>query len=131
MRFSLKNHLTNILNIPESCIVECDEHEFFDPNTGDSAAEWDSIFVINYSILFHENRTFILPPDWPPHDSVFLLEVKQVLHTTAVMAKIPQRISRTIKSLTSTIVSNDSAAESAIPDESNIHSGCRRKKRAW
>jgi hypothetical protein len=105
MGFSFKNYLVNTLKIPESCILECDEHEFCNPKNGDIAVEWDGVFIIDYSKLSHENGTFIQPSTWPPHNTVYLLEVKQLLNVTSVLIKIPDRISKTITSLTSTDVS--------------------------
>ena len=122
--FLFKSYLVNTLNIPEICILECDEHKFYNPKTGDTAVEWYGIFIIDYSKLSHDNGTFFIPPStWPSHDTVYLLGVKQVLNTTEVLSKIPEWISkadlncRIEKALS---LCKGEAAESAISEGSEV-----------
>ena len=114
---SFKNYLVHILKIPETCILECEQHNIFDPKTGDIAAEWDGIFVMDYSDLSNDSNGTLLfqPPDfWPAQHTVFLLEVKQLLNITTVLEKLPKRINRTVTSLTSTDVSKKSKVQTTI-----------------
>eukprot|EP01035_Chromulina_nebulosa_P036852 gene36852-49704_t len=116
METSFKNFLVHTLKIPESCIRECDEHKIFDPKTGDTAVEWDGIFIIDYSELSNnDNGSFFQPPEsWPAHHTVFLLEVKQMLNATSVFEKMPERIRKTVVSLTSTTVSRKKKVKAKI-----------------
>eukprot|EP01036_Dinobryon_divergens_P035050 gene35050-45372_t len=90
MGFSFKSYLINTLNIPESCILECNEHEFCNPKNGDIAVEWDGIFIIDYSKLSHENGTFMQPSTWPPHNTVYLVERSSSAKTKLQRARFPK-----------------------------------------
>lgn len=102
MVYSLKKYLEQTLLVPSDCIIEVDERSIIDPESGDTAVEWDGILVIDYTDLMVNN--FSVPQHWPAHGTVFLLEVKQTMESTAVLKKLPTRISKTIKALTSTTI---------------------------
>ena len=102
MVYSLKKYLEQTLLVPSDCIIEVDEHSIIDPESGDTAVEWDGILVIDYTDLMVNN--FSVPQHWPAHGTVFLLEVKQTMDSTAVLKKLPTRIRKTIKALTSTTI---------------------------
>ena len=99
---TLQKHLELTLLVPSDCIIEVDERSIIDPESGDTAVEWDGILVIDYTDLMVNN--FSVPQHWPAHGTVFLLEVKQTMNSTAVLKKLPTRIDKTIKALTSTTI---------------------------
>ena len=116
MVYSLKKYLEQTLLVPSDCIIEVDERSIIDPESGDTAVEWDGILVIDYTDLMVNN--FSVPQHWPAHGTVFLLEVKQTMNSTAVLKKLPTRISKTIKALTSaTIPSKASVRMTRYPKD--------------
>jgi hypothetical protein len=96
---SLKGYLKQVLMLPDTCIMEVEEHRIFDPKSGETACEWDEIVVINYTELPHD---VVQAKEWPVNGTVFVMEVKQMVNTTTVLSKIPQKLVRTDKVLRST-----------------------------
>ena len=77
--------------------MQIDERSIIDPESGDTAVEWDGILVFDYTDLMVNN--FSVQKHWPAHGTVFLLEVKQTINSTTVSKKLSTRISITIKAL--------------------------------
>ena len=78
--------------IPEDCVTEVDQKKIYNPKTGQTAAEWDCIILLDYS----EISTNDVMKRWPPHNTLILLEVKQILNISAVFEKLLTRVKNTV-----------------------------------
>ena len=55
---------------PSDCIImEIDERSIIDPESGDTAVEWDGILVIDYTDLMVNNLS--VPQHWSARGTVF------------------------------------------------------------
>jgi hypothetical protein len=89
---SLQKYLLDSIGIPEHCITEVTQNEIYNPITGAKAAEWDAIFLIDYSDIGATQ----VAKSWPAHNTLILLEAKQNLHTSDVFKTLYPRIKSTI-----------------------------------
>ena len=89
---SLQKYLLDSIGIPEDCITEVTQNKIYNPITGAEAAEWDAIFLIDYSDIGATQ----VAKSWPAHNTLILLEAKQNLHTSDVFKNLYPRIKSTI-----------------------------------
>jgi hypothetical protein len=85
----------NKICIPEDCLTEIAQKIIYNPKTGEDAAQWDFIFKTDYSEI---NISDIMP-NWPPHNTLILLEVKQNANLKDIFEKLGPRINNSIDAI--------------------------------
>ena len=88
---TIKTHLLSKVFIPEDCLTEVAQKKIYSPKTGEEVAEWDFIFKTDYSEISASD----IMPNWPPHNTLILLEVKQIANLTDIFEKLVLRVSKT------------------------------------
>ncbi len=66
---SFKQYLEQTILVPSDCKIEVDERSIIDPESGDTAVEWDGILVIDYTDLMVNNLS--VPQYWSVRGTVF------------------------------------------------------------
>ena len=108
---SLQKYLLDSIGIPEHCITEVTQNKIYNPITGAEAAEWDAIFLIDYSDIGATE----VAKSWPAHNTLILLEAKQNLHTSDVFKTLYPRIKSTIDCIN--VKSDDVSKKSKIKNK--------------
>ena len=108
---SLQKYLLDSIGIPEHCITEVTQNKIYNPITGAEAAEWDAIFLIDYSDIGATQ----VAKSWPAHNTLILLEAKQNLHTSDVFKTLYPRIKSTIDCIN--VKSDDVSKKSKIKNK--------------
>ena len=86
---ALKMYLIESLGISEDYIMSYDHKKIYNCTNGIIAVEWDTICLIDYSDK-PPNETLSIHS--PPHNTIFLMEVKQNMNLDEVLGNIPRRV---------------------------------------
>jgi hypothetical protein len=97
---SLKDFILDKFGFPEECLKTMKFKTIYNSTTGQAVVEWDEILLVDYTELLSPEVEVDI--DWPPQDTMIVLEAKEKLDVEEVFPSIPTRLLRTFQALNST-----------------------------